>query len=146
MARKNIDHVPTKLAGAAPAARITLKLFIVLSLAACSVLEDKSIAKARQLILSELRDAGSAHFRNLRKVNAIGFDLVCGEVNARNGFGGYVGFERFVVATDPRGKVRSYIDTGQRLTPQEVETLGKDATSEYLGGEGIADRLMGYCR
>ena len=39
----------------------------------------------------QLNDPESAQFRNLELAG----DAVCGEVNAKNGFGGYVGFQPF---------------------------------------------------
>ena len=48
---------------------------------------------AKRVVSNELKDPESAQFRNLR-IN--GVDL-CGEVNAKNSFGGYTGFKRFWV-------------------------------------------------
>jgi hypothetical protein len=47
-----------------------------------------------------LRDPGSAIFRNVvirRRGEKVS---VCGEVNARNGFGGYTGFDTFMIFAD----------------------------------------------
>jgi len=47
----------------------------------------------------KLKDPGSAEFRRVyfnRGANSV--PTTCGEVNARNGFGGYIGFQRFVSA------------------------------------------------
>jgi len=44
----------------------------------------------------ELKDPDSAQFRNLFSVEAMsGEQAICGEYNARNSFGGYVGFKKF---------------------------------------------------
>lgn len=58
---------------------------------------------AENAVKSSLRDPESANFRNLvyhhlrdRTTGGIEGD-VCGEVNAKNGFGAYNGFRRFVV-------------------------------------------------
>lgn len=50
-------------------------------------------------VRQEMRDPGSAQFRNLRVLAGEREDqrLVCGEVNAKNGYGGYVGFKPFLV-------------------------------------------------
>lgn len=46
-----------------------------------------------------LKDPESAQFRNVVAYPKTGGGYsVCGEVNARNGFGGYGGFERFAAA------------------------------------------------
>lgn len=57
--------------------------------------------KATDLIARGLLDPDSAKFQNVRVVNKF---LVCGEVNAKNQFGGYVGYQPFF-----------YIDTGDSV-------------------------------
>jgi len=47
---------------------------------------------ARGFVESALKDPGSAEYRNQRGV--------CGEVNAKNGFGGFTGYRRFVAVSD----------------------------------------------
>lgn len=55
------------------------------------------IAKARLETTGLLRDPGSAQFRNIRVVqDLLGNNVVCGEINSKNGFGGYGGFVPFV--------------------------------------------------
>jgi hypothetical protein len=50
-------------------------------------------SKAREAVAKQLLDPTSAQFRNI----AVRKDHVCGEVNAKNSMGAYVGFQRFVV-------------------------------------------------
>jgi hypothetical protein len=38
--------------------------------------------------------------------------VTCGEVNARNGFGGYSGYERFVAASDIISATESQVEGG----------------------------------
>lgn len=52
-----------------------------------------AIPKARESFRSQLRDPGSAQFRNERITKA---GALCGEVNAKNGMGGYVGFKKYI--------------------------------------------------
>jgi hypothetical protein len=57
------------------------------------------IAKAEQFVRSGLNDPDSASFRNEKYVPAsakIKASAVCGEVNAKNRMGGFVGFSRFI--------------------------------------------------
>jgi len=54
------------------------------------------IAAAQSRVAAELKDPSSAQFRNVEQVG----DRVCGEVNARNSFGGYAGFQQFYVKGD----------------------------------------------
>lgn len=51
-----------------------------------------------QLVKAKLRDPSSSTFRNERQNNKSAGDIAhCGEVNSKNGFGGYTGFRRFFV-------------------------------------------------
>lgn len=56
--------------------------------------ESQRTIAVKQSLRQHLRDPQSAQFRNVRQY-ADG--TVCGELNAKNGFGGYVGFRSFVV-------------------------------------------------
>lgn len=44
-------------------------------------------------VRDQLKDPGSAKFRNLKVIEGAG--ILCGEVNAKNAFGAYVGFRKF---------------------------------------------------
>jgi hypothetical protein len=56
----------------------------------------KALDAAKQTVEAGLRDSGSAEFRNIKVFNhGTGRFVVCGEVNARNGFGGMTGYKRF---------------------------------------------------
>lgn len=50
-------------------------------------------------VRSRLRDPDSAQFRKLHATRQAETVYVCGEVNAKNGYGGYDGFEPFYVAS-----------------------------------------------
>jgi len=50
------------------------------------------IATAQSLVKGRLKDPDSAQFRNVRRLPD---GDICGEVNSKNGFGGYVGFQHF---------------------------------------------------
>lgn len=53
------------------------------------------IFSAEQLVVSKLKDGQSAKFKKVF-VSKVGF--TCGEVNSKNSFGGYSGFQRFISA------------------------------------------------
>jgi hypothetical protein len=55
--------------------------------------------KAEDAVRAKLRDPSSAQFRNVH-FNKISTTDVCGEVNAKSLFGGYIGFNRFVAEQD----------------------------------------------
>lgn len=52
------------------------------------------VSRAKDAVAAQLFDGGSAQFRNVHAVNIIS---ICGEVNAKNRFGAYVGFTKFNV-------------------------------------------------
>lgn len=55
-------------------------------------------AAAEELVRQRLRDPSSAEFSEIRVIDLPGKPtIVCGRVNARNGFGGMTGSKRFVV-------------------------------------------------
>ncbi|MCC4295856.1 hypothetical protein [Brevundimonas aurantiaca] len=58
--------------------------------------DQQRIEAAQKRVASELRDPAGAEFRNSR----IKDGWVCGEVNGKNAYGGYAGFQRFVVGPD----------------------------------------------
>jgi hypothetical protein len=90
---------------------------LISSLASCdfkSSEETKKKAKEEEVtkqllgfLKNELKDADSAQFKNVKfgKLKYSGGEsyAICGEVNAKNSFGGYSGFEGFIV---------SYLATG----------------------------------
>jgi hypothetical protein len=61
------------------------------------------VKKLQVAIVEKLKDPDSAKFRNIRLVDGRdaktpGEGIYCGEVNAKNEFGGYVGFMPFIAA------------------------------------------------
>jgi hypothetical protein len=66
----------------------------------------KAIHNAKWAVKDQLRDGSSAEFRNVAAYRDPSGKLsVCGEVNARNGFGGMAGYTRFY-----------YVDGGSAVT------------------------------
>lgn len=58
--------------------------------------EEKTIAAAKAVVKQSLKDPDSAKFQNVRVVDYNDGKVVCGEVNAKNSYGGYVGYASFV--------------------------------------------------
>lgn len=54
------------------------------------------IAKAKATASAQMKDPESAKFRSLIVHHASQISYVCGEINAKNSFGGYVGYRRFL--------------------------------------------------
>ncbi|MBI2278187.1 MAG: hypothetical protein HYU74_12605 [Dechloromonas sp.] len=74
-------------------------------------------ARAETAVKKKLRDPDSASFRNLQVSWLSGSPIVCGQVNAKNSFGGYVGFCRFVAA----GSDVAYLES--EMAPGEIEKV-----------------------
>lgn len=103
--------------------RIWISLVVLVALAACAPKVEvaaisSDVAEPERIflttILSEnLRDPDSAQFKGWK-----GFDLsngdriVCGKINATNGYGGYIGFTAFFVRLTGQVVQRMYIDDG----------------------------------
>ena len=91
--------------------RIALLGLTLCSLASCAppepTKEEQTIEEAKASVRAKLRDPESALFENVRLSPKDPLELtVCGTVNAKNGFGGYVGRKPFVVIYGS-----AYIDT-----------------------------------
>lgn len=58
--------------------------------------EAQIVAAAQETVADSLKDPESARFRGVAIKTYNGNRIVCGEVNAKNSYGGYVGYEPFV--------------------------------------------------
>ena len=77
---------------------VWLILLVTLGLiTGCSQAENN----AENFVRERLKDPESANFRDLVVRQFKGKDAVCGQVNAKNGFGAYVGFQKFVYIEAP---------------------------------------------
>ena len=94
------------------------------------------IQELRKPILSELTDPDSAKFRGETIVSpwTVSDSVLCGEVNAKNQMGGYVGYKRFFVWTsmkDPK-KHRTGIDDGGKIGSEYVAGACDDGRYEGI--------------
>lgn len=58
------------------------------------------VEKGKGAISARLKDPASAEFRNTFYSKSGNVHMTCGEVNSKNSFGGYAGFQRFISAGD----------------------------------------------
>ncbi|MGB5147472.1 MAG: hypothetical protein WBN86_10145 [Porticoccaceae bacterium] len=86
-----------------------MRVLVILAIALCGAgdafadSENQVFEQAKKTLSARLKDPESARFRNLVYVPAPqpgSTDIVCGWTNARNSFGGYVGFRPFYVMGD----------------------------------------------
>jgi len=62
------------------------------------------IEMAKAKASEDLKDPDSALFRNValhRGAKATNISYICGEMNAKNGFGGYIGYKPFIATVMP---------------------------------------------
>lgn len=70
--------------------RSILILILLFMLPGC---DSKSISEAKIAIEKDLKDPSSAEYRNILEYSD---SIVCGEYNAKNGYGAYVGYTEFI--------------------------------------------------
>lgn len=70
-------------------------------------------AAAEHAVLKRLKDPGSASFRGMFVSWASGVPIVCGYVNAKNSYGGYTGFKRFVAKGNELAFLESDMDDAE---------------------------------
>lgn len=75
-----------------------LLMMSCLVMSACS--QPTLIERVKDEVRSQLKDPSSAEFRNVREVRFAGTPKICGEVNAKNSYGGKNGYQRFVSWSD----------------------------------------------
>lgn len=105
-------------------------------------------ASAKSLIRDHMNDPESLQYRNLRVVhatiNGTAVTIVCGDYNAKNKFGGYVGFETFafeptllkgvLILDDPSSGHFSFfgLDGGNEMDHPEIFS-NADTTGHIFG-------------
>lgn len=83
-------------------------------LAAANKRDDPArLAAAEHAVKRRLKDPGSASFSGMFVSWFSGGPIVCGRVNARNGFGGYAGATRFVAAGNDTAFLESEMSPGE---------------------------------
>lgn len=115
---------------------IAFFLLLSLSLTAC---KNQAYEKVQSAVREKLNDPESAQFRLITpsKVDPSG-DTFCGEVNAKNAMGGYVGYRAFVVMD---GKVLAM--AGRSMSFEDVEAALK---TKPLSGDATDPLFIwGFC-
>ena len=94
-------------------------------LSACG---NSDINGAREEVKRNLNDSASAEFRGEKVYRLPDNTVVCGEVNAKNSYGGYAGFSKYVVegvGTRPVAKFGENMQTDVNNTCQFAELNSK---------------------
>lgn len=77
-----------------------MKNSVAAAIIACTLMsgcsrEAETVERVKDAVRAQLKDPSSAQFTNVRTVGDQAALAVCGEVNAKNSFGAYVGPQRF---------------------------------------------------
>ena len=74
---------------------LTGKVLEIESIAFSSESDEKILQAIKENVKDKLRDPESARFKDLKLIRLDNAIYACGEVNAKNAFGGYTGFKMF---------------------------------------------------
>ncbi|MDV5495393.1 hypothetical protein QM071_24765 [Escherichia coli] len=88
---------------------LTGALLSLFALVGCKPTDEKAITLGQQAIADDMKDPTSVMFRKDKFVRTDHDDgsvtgFVCGELNAKNGFGAYVGYHSYVVELEMKPK------------------------------------------
>jgi hypothetical protein len=112
--------------------RVHVALSAALALAGCDAVGPDADFRSQAIaeLKASLKDPGSAQLRAIEVIRQEdGSKALCGEVNAKNSFGGYVGFQSFVVHNG-------------EASMRSVGIVGSDGSTAGLLDE--ADAIMRY--
>lgn len=116
--------------------RLIALIIIGVSLAGCKPSEKKAVELSEKEITINLKDPDSAKFRFVRlakledAIDKTTNSIVCGQINSKNGFGAYTGFNRFIVALNmtPKG----YFSNSVTYKVVLSKIFESDSESEYF--------------
>lgn len=77
---------------------VMLALLAPVALAQSRPATEAEVERLREALDNRLKDPGSAQLRDVAILDSPGMQWACGQVNAKNSFGGYVGYTAFVGA------------------------------------------------
>jgi hypothetical protein len=108
----------------------------LLLLVGCKPGAEKAISLAKKEISAAMKDPDSTKFKYLRYKD-IGTDkdgvikgYVCGQVNAKNGFGAYTGYSPFIVVLSMKSK--GIFSTGVNYSILGMASFGKESSISDL--------------
>ena len=104
--------------------RNLLLAFTAVTLCGCSQIEDQRAIEAvkGELLNHYLSDPKSAVFSDMRAVRFPDHEeiYVCGRVNAKNAFGGYIGKRRLVGSANPHTNLTTAVMNGRNTISREA--------------------------
>lgn len=123
----------------------TLLVLIALALAGCKPTDDKVISIAEKEMTQRLKDPGSAIFKesafypDKESGSNESNGYVCGLVNAKNSFGGYIGFQPYYIHVSvetrffiPQFGVLHGASDPNIITETDIEKAGPQLIDDYI--------------
>lgn len=86
---------------------------------------EQEIEYVRAGLDDQFKDADSARFKNVLIVRWNNEDVVCGYVNAKNSFGGYTGYSKFIGAIDQEREKATIAEVS------EYDTIARSRCAKY---------------
>lgn len=79
--------------------RFSFIVLLMLGISCPTLAQDKheAIRHAQDAVREKLQDPRNAQFKDVAYFQSDSLDVVCGQVNAKNTYGGYAGFREFLV-------------------------------------------------
>lgn len=76
------------------------------------------VERSKDAVKAKMKDPNSAQFRNVYFSRSGGVPVACGEVNAKNSYGGYRGYQFFIAAGDSLTVLESEVSDFKALWQQ----------------------------
>jgi hypothetical protein len=108
---QRINNQPYSARGGTNMNVYLMVLALVIYLGGCT--KPESYEEVKTAVAYNFIDPSSATFRNLRTIN--NGEEVCGEVNAKNRMGGYVGYRRFHASSNSKSPGNWIVDMGDEV-------------------------------
>lgn len=89
--------------------KLALMLLSLTILSACGDNSKEMVSLGEGVARDSLKDPNSAQFKSIYVSSTDDSGFVCGKINAKNGYGGYVGFKNYYVyISESDGKVKEH--------------------------------------
>lgn len=89
--------------------KLALMLLSLTILSACGDNSKEMVSLGEGVARDSLKDPNSAQFKSIYVSSTDDSGFVCGKINAKNGYGGYVGFKNYYVyIAEYDGKVKEH--------------------------------------
>jgi len=102
----------------------TILLTITITTSTSIAANDNLISQTKQHVKNTLKDPESAQFKDVKvAINIKGDKTVCGQVNAKNSYGGYTGFKSFYVKNNNGLVHNSEAETRKKLEQENLNQI-----------------------